>query len=303
MAMPLVQFPEEYDKDISVRIFDGLAEQPNYYMDLFNISVVEDLNTNTTGYSGFGSMGQWPDGEPMPMDEAVSVFDSTITQEFYGMGFAITRKHLPHSMGGYGTGQLRLIQGWADALARGVMQTYNTLGAAIFNNAFSTTYASLGTVALCSASHVTADGSNDRSNILASSALTPANLETVIVLGANNTNYRGLRDPISYSKLVTGPSLRRTVAKILKSEGEMNTANNDANTQRDMFRPVMNPFISSTTAWFLQSETHGLPLLVGLPPQRKRFQDDDTETLVHGIATDFKFGVEFFEGVAGSQGA
>mgnify|MGYP001573483139 CR=1 FL=1 len=295
--MLLTTFPAEYDKDISTRIFDGLGDGSNMpWRQYFNVeSTPGQYTINTTGYSGFGTMGNWYDGEPLPMDEAVHMFDNVLTMAFFGLGFKVSRNHVRY-------GQLRLIQRWADSLPRSLTQKYNTDHASVLNNAFSTTYTSLGSIALISASHTTA-GSSTRSNINASAALTPANLEVLITQGYNRTNYRGLADPITYNKIITGPSLRRTVAKILGSDGEMGTTDNDLNTQKGMFSHVLDPFITSTTAYFLQGPTHGLLSAHGLTPTPKRFIEEPTESLIHGLAADYTYGVEFWEGISGSQGA
>lgn len=297
MAMLLTQFPEEYDRDIQVRIFDGLSDTPAAWREYFNVSATSNYTENTTGYTGFGQFGEWKDGTDLPLDEAVSMFDNTITQTFYGGGFKISRKHVKY-------GQLRLIQGWADRLPRALAQKYAAVHATVLGNAFTTTYTSLGTVALISASH-TATGGATRSNINASAALTPANLEVLIVQGLNNVNYRGLNDPISFTKLIIPPALRRTATKILQSEGEQGTANNDINTQRGMLRIVIEPMLTaySTTAYYLQGETHGLLSLHGQAPTAIRYIEDSSQSLVHGLEADFGVGVEFWEGVAGSQGA
>lgn len=297
MTMTLQQFPEEYNERITVRVFDGLNNVPQIWREYFNISPTEKYQELTTGYSGFGEMGQWQDGTDLPVDEAVSIFDNTLTQVYYGMGFKVTRKHVKY-------GQLRLIQRWADSLSKSVAQKYASIHAAILGNAFTTTYASLGSVALISASH-TSSGGSSRSNILASSALTPANLETLLVQGLNTVNYRGLNDPIYFMKLIIPPALRRTAVKLMGSENEMSTANNDVNTQRGMYRIVVDPLLTdySTTAWYLQGETHGLLSLHGQPPTPKKYVEESSESLVHGVSADFVAGVEFWEGICGSQGA
>lgn len=297
MTMVLTQFPEEYDLDIQTRIFDGLGTTPQMWRDYFNVSETSKYTENTTGYSGFGQMGNWQDGQDLPIDEAVSIFDSTLTQAFYGMGFKVSRKHVKY-------GQLRLIQRWADALARSLAQKYGAMHAAVLGNGFTTTYASLGSVALYSASHTSAGGVS-RSNLNASAALTPANLEVLIVQGLNTLNYRGLNDPVYYTKLVIPPALRRTAMKILQSDGESGTANNDINTQKGMMSIVVEPFLTgySTTAYHLQAPTHGLISLHGQPPQPVKYVEPSSESLVHGLSADFVCGVEFWEGMAGSQGA
>lgn len=296
MSMLLTQFPAEYDADIQTRIFDGLSQVPAIWREYFNVAATDKYIENTTGYSGFTAAPQWKDGSDLPMDEAVHVFDSALTQVFYGLGFKVSPKHVKY-------GQLRLIQRWADSLARSLAQTYGSTHALILNNAFTTTYTSLASVALCSASHTTA-GSATRSNINASAALTPANLEVLITQGLNMVNYRGLNDPVYYNKLIIPPALRRTAVKILQSDKESGINDNDINTQKGMMSIVVEPFLtSSTTAYFVQAPTHGLISLHGQAPTPINYKEESSQSLIHGISADWVAGVEFFEGIAGSQGA
>jgi len=289
-------WPDIFDKDVTERIVDGIGEMPAFWRDYFNVEPTVDLYTQTAGYSGFGRMGAWKDGEDLPLDAPADQFDSKITQEFFGLGFVVSRKMVKY-------GQSRHVARWADALVLSLADLYGYKHALVLNNAFTTTYTSLGTKALIANNHI-ASGSATRSNILASSALTPANLETLIVQGLNMTDYRGKRAMLRYTKLIVPPSLRRTAVKILQSEGESGTTDNDINTQKGMFRPVVDPFLDgSLTHWFLQAENHGMTSLHGMAPTPKRYVSESDEKLVHGLAADFAVGVEYFEGIAGSQGA
>lgn len=298
MSIFLKDFPEAYDLDIETKIFDGLGSTPAPWREYFNVSTGARYVENTTGYSGLGQMGEWKDGQPLPIDEPVSIFDNTITQTFYGMGLKIGRKFRQYNL------NPRLGLQWAGALGRSLASKYAVVHAAVLGNAFTTTYSSLGSVALISASH-TSSGGATRSNINSSAALTPANLEVLIVQGLNQTNYRGLADPQLYTKLIIPPALRRTAVKILESEGEMNTANNDVNTQRGMLRVIIDPFLTSysTTAYYVQGETHGLQSMHGQLPEVLQYDEQATQAAVFGLSADFGVGVEFWEGTAGSQGA
>ena len=292
----LVNFAAMYDNDIITQIFDGLGEAPAPWRSYYNIEETDRYIVSTTGYSGFGAMPQWKDGSDIPLDEPEKIYDNVITQEFYGMGFKASRKLVKY-------GELAKILRWAASLGRSLGQTYGQAHADVLNDAFTTTYASLGTVALASASHGSR-GSATRSNINASAALTPANLEVLVVQGMNQTNYAGLNDPVMYNKLITVPSLRRQAVKIFQSEGESGTANNDINTQKGMMSVVIDPFMSdSTTHYFLQSANHGLRSVHGMLPEDDEYMERSSKSRVYTLEADFQVGVEFWEGMAGSQGA
>lgn len=296
MTQLLVNFAATFDDDIQTRLFDGLGEVPDVWRRYFNVEATSKFVNSTTGYSGFGAMPEWQDGTSLPMDEAVKIFDNVITQVSYGMGFKASRNHAKY-------GDIALILRWAAALGRGLGQTYGSVHADVLNNAFTTTHASLGSVALISASH-TSSGAATRSNINASAALTPANLEVLIVQGMNHQNFRGLNDPIMYNKLITVPAMRRTAVKILQSNGEPFVNDNDINTQQGMFELVIEPFASdSTTHYFLQASTHGLMSLHGQTPRSNSYLEQSSESQVYQLSADFATGVEFWEGMAASQGA
>ena len=292
----LKNFAAMYDDDIETEIFDGLGEVPAAWKEYFNVEPTAKYINPKTLYSGMGSVPEWKDGAPIPMDNPLKIGDGTITQVFYGMAIAAARKLVQY-------GEIAKIKRWAKSLGRSLGQTYGMTHADVLNDAFTTTYAIMGTVALISASH-TASGSATRSNILASTALTPSALETPIVQGMNAVNHRGLNDPIIYNKLITVPSLRRTATKILNSEGEPGTADNDINTQRGMFALLIEPFASdSTTHWFLQAATHGLMSMHGMAPTPDEWMSRSSKSRIYSIEADFAVGVDFFEGMAGSQGA
>lgn len=298
MTIALTDFPDQYNKNIELRIFDAFSSVPAVWRDYFNVRPTENYIEYTAGVSGFSEVGQWRDGQDLPIDEPVDIFDSTLTQVFYGKGFKVTRKNIKY-------GQRRLVEGWATALGRALAQKYASTHVVPLGNAFTTTYASLGNVALISASHVSSGGQT-RSNLLSSQALTPANLETIIVQGLNHTNYRGLNDPLTYTRLIIPPAMRRTAVKLLGSDGEVGTTDNDMNAHRNAMRIIVEPLLTSysTTQWVCQAETHGLISLHGQEAQTKEpYVEQSSESLVHGISADWVCGVEFWEGIAGSQGA
>lgn len=295
MTLLLSAFPDEYNKDIECRVMNGVSKLEMLWKLYFNVEKSDSLTIKTAGFSGFAQAPEWKDGKNLPMDEPVDMFDMTLTMLFYGMGFKVSRKHLKY-------GLLRIIQRWADSLPRSVEQTYGITHANVLNNSFSTTYTQFASQTLCSNSHTTA-GSGTRDNLGATAAMTPATIEALMVLGSSWVNYRGLNDPIRFKKLITCPSMRRTAVKLLQSEGEMSTTDNDINTHKGMFGLVIEPLLSSTTAYWLQSDRHFLYSYHGLTPSPLRYLEDSSQSLVHGIEFDFVVGPEQPDGIVGSPGA
>lgn len=295
MSINTFSWPDIFDKDVTERILDGIGEIPAEWREYFNVAQTDELYTKTARFSGFGRMGRWMDDEDIPLDEPVKISENEIRQIFFGQAFAVTRKMVQY-------GNSRHVLDWAGALVESLADLYGSTHADYLNTGFTTARASLGGQPLFSAAHVSS-GSAVRSNLIAAAALTPANLEIAIVQGLNMTDYRGKRLRVRYTKLITPPSLRMTAAKILQSGGQPWTTDNDINTQKGMFRHIMDPYLdASATHWFLQGERHGLLSLHGMAPTPKRYTVPSNERLVHGLAADFNAGIEMWEGMAGSPG-
>jgi hypothetical protein len=297
--MGLTAFPAAYDKDIFDRVFRGIANTlaaaawRQYFMESFEVL----YTLKTTGYSGFGTVPEWKDGEDLPIDEAEHIWDMTLTALFFGMAFKVTRNHERY-------GNLRNIQQWAASLIDSVEHTYGVIHVAPLDAAFTTNLAVLGTVPLCSASHPTV-GASTRSNLLTpGAAMTNANLAVLRQRASDWVNYRGLNTPVNLNgaKLIFPSDLEDTVDKILGSGNEPGTADNDINTQRGKYRKVMEVRLTSSTAYFIQAGVHGLITNHSMLPRPVRYMENNGN-LVIGVEFHNLNGVERADGIFGCAGA
>ena len=127
---------------------------------------------------------------------------------------------------------------------------------------------------------------------------------TILVQLINWINYRGLNDTIYANKLIVPPALRRIGKKILGSEGEQGTTDNDMNTHKDLgISLLVEPYLTSSTAWFLQGPDHGLLSNFGMYPTAFSYAEDSSRSIVHGVEFDFLVGPEYPDGMAGTSGA
>jgi hypothetical protein len=296
MAMILGAFPAEYDADITTRVMNGISSAPAPWREYCNVDTEEKASISLTNYSGFGQVPQWKDGESLPLDEALKIGDQVLTMVYYGLGFKVTRKHVRY-------GEARTIRSWADSLSRSVSQTYGVTHANLLNNAFTTTHSHFGTKTLCSATHTTAGVGTRANRPSTDTALTPANVEAMIVLALNWVNYRGLNDPFYPTKLVVPPALRRIARKITQSEHEPSTMDNDINVHKGLLQDLVDPFLTSTTAHFLVAAGSGLQSIHGMLPEDITYTQDGERSLVKGVEFDFVTGVAYPDGVVGTSGA
>lgn len=299
--MGISAFPAVYDKDIQTKVFRGMENvlAAAAWRQYFNQSFEKVLTLVTTGYSGFGVVPEWKDGEALPMDEAEKIYDMTLTALFYGMGFKVTRNMLFYD----DAYNRRTVDQWVSALIDSVEHTLGVLHVATLNNAFTTTHTHMSSKTLCSTTHVTA-GATTRSNRGAGAALTVANLETLRQKASKWVNYRGLATPINMAgaKLIHPAELENTTDVILNSVGKPGTTDNDTNFFRAKYVPVTEVRLTSTTAYFLQAQTHHLISNFSKPLSRVRYEEPNGN-LVHGVEFHLLTGIEQPDGIFGDAGA
>ena len=153
--------------------------------------------------------------------------------------------------------------------------------AAIFNNAFDSTYAMYDSVELCG-SHTLDDGTT-LDNDLTPASLDFDNLWTMINHFATSTyNHKGLLIQPKAKWLVTNPINRKLVEKILDADGEPDTVNlnNPNSLANKQITPIYCPFLTSTTAFFLLGEEAKDDFLFW-NVESPRFDEEDDKS-VHG---------------------
>jgi len=294
MTMLLAAFPDEYDLRITERMLDRLASLAMAFEQYADIKGTNEYVSKMDRYSSFGPMGVWPDGEDVPMDAAVKQYDYSLTQVFYGRGFASSRKLRKYHR--FGT-----VQGWADSLVDSAVATMRTKHAYPLVNAFATVTYGDGKV-LCATDHP-GSGAATRSNKLASaSVLSVAAWEAVLLLGARMTDYRGKADPKVYDQCIVGPDQAPKALKLFGSTKEAFTTDNQENIHTGV-TPINETEITSTTAWFGQdSNDRVIKSLFGQEYTPGYYRKNNGDDVFFG-EMDFVVGCTHFESIAGTPGA
>lgn len=106
-------------------------------------------------------------------------------------------------------------------------------------------------------------------NLIASSALTAANLDEVYktMSTTNAVDERGIEITVTPRVLMVGPGLRTTAMQLLESQNLPGSANNDINPNRGLLRMVVNRYLTDDTdAWWMLGDDAGLDVVdSGLP--------------------------------------
>lgn len=219
--------PKIYEKFIEVRPSEYAYEQ-----------LVELIGT--------GLAPQKVQGGPIAFDSITQGTVTTLTNISYGLGLQFTFEEKKDNKYSQAIDRTK-------ALANSMNQTRELNSANLINNMASASYPGGDGVALISASHPTANGT--QSNLI-SGSLSEATLEDANTSAWNQTDSRGLRINSRVERLLVPNALYYTARRILGSPLQVNTAENNMNVLRsdDLIGDIVrNPYFSSTIQWAVQT--------------------------------------------------
>jgi len=183
--------------------------------------------------------------------------------------------------------------------------TKQVKGAAVLNNAFSSTYAGGDGKELCATDHPTLAGTF--SNELATAAdLNETSLEQALIDIAAMTDERGLKIAARGMKLVIPSALQFTAERLLKSKGRTQTADNDINAINNMGAIpegyVVNHYLTDTSKWFVKTDVpNGLKHFTRAPLKTSMEGDFDTGNVRYKARERYVFGFSDPRGIFGSD--
>jgi len=270
---------------------------PTMYTEFMDVMTSKQAFEKTQGITGFPLAAVKEQG-----NEAV------FSQMF--QGFQQEYLHLTYSIGGVVTQEMveddlyNQINQIPRLLAESMRQTEEIVATNIINNAATTTGPD-GTT-LISASHPLVGTGGTQSNQPATASdLTQTTLEQGIIDVKDFRDDQGLRLNIDVEKIITGRSYFFTVRKILETQYETGTGNNDVNIVSNMsIKPVTTNFITDQDAWFLKTNNPSqLKFFRRRPAQIQRDNDFATDNLKIKTSTRFSTGFDDFRCLYGSFGA
>ena len=221
------------------------------------MAVVKNQNTGTT------------------FDSETQGYTHTLTNVAYGLGFQITREERDDNQYSI-VGKRR-----SRALAFSFRQTKETVGANIYNRAFTAAYTGGDGSVLCCTTHATSTGS--QSNHLTTAAdMSEVAVEDLLIQIMLATNSKGLKINLQPQSLVVPPNLAFEACRMYESDKQYDTANNATNAMRKkgVFPKgvKVNNYLTDTDAWFIRTNCPaGLVFLQRVPIEFKQDNDFDTD--------------------------
>lgn len=288
---------------INKNFWDFMDSYPEVWPGIFS------KNTSTMAFekvqqlTGMGLPREITEGGPIQYSDFKEGYQNTFTHVKYGMGFIITREAFDDNV--YGTLGKQRSQG----LAFSMKQNKETIGANIFNRAFTSTYAYGDGKELCATDHPNKNGGTWANEPTTASDLNETALQQAIIDIRNFKTDAGLKISVQPRFLLVPPSTSMFQAeRLFKSTQRVETANNDVNVVKSMnlipegYRVWQ--FLTDSDAWFIITNfPNGFMYFQRRALDFGQENDFDTENAKFKAVERYSFGCSDPRSVYGSPGA
>ena len=277
------------------------TEHPMQWRDLFDSEESSMHREEEVLMPGFGLAPIKTEGGSIAYDTTSQGYTSTYNHVEYGLGFVVTRKAIDDNQ------YERKALGQTRDLAFSFRQTKENVGANVYNRAFNSSYTGGDGKELCATDHPIQGGT--LSNELATPAdLSEAALEDACVQIMGFVNDRGLAISVRPRALIVPRQLVFEAQRILKSQLQSGTSNNDVNALRSLGifpdGAKVNQYLTDADAWFIRTDVkNGMKHFQRISPEFAQDKDFDTDNLKYKGYERYSFGWTDPRAVMASAGA
>ena len=302
MAISRAQLLKELLPGLNALFGLEYARYGEEHKEIYDTETSERSFEEETKLSGFSAAPVKNEGSAIAYDNGQEVFTARYNHETIALGFSLTEEAIEDNL--YDS----LSSRYTKALARAMSYTKQTKAAAVLNNGFDTDYPGGDGQPLFSASHPLVSGGVN-SNIPSTPAdLNETSLEAAVIQIAAYTDERGLLIAAKPRKLIIPPSLMFVATRLLETELQTNTADNNINALKSNGSIpegyAVNHFLTDTDAWFLTTDVpNGLKHFVRTPMATGMDGDFDTGNVRYKARERYSFGYSDALGIYGSEGA
>jgi len=302
MAISRAQLLKELLPGLNALFGLPYARYGEQHKEIYETETSERSFEEETKLSGFSAAPVKNEGSAIAYDNAQEAWTARYNHETIALGFSLTEEAIEDNL--YDSLSAR----YTKALARAMAYTKQVKSAAVLNNGFSASYTGGDGVALFSASHPLVSGGVN-SNIPGTPAdLNETSLEAAVIQIAAWTDERGLLIAAKPKKLVVPPALQFVATRLLETELQTNTADNNINAIKNNGSIpdgyTINNFLTDTNAWFLTTDVpNGMKHFVRSPLAQSMDGDFDTGNVRYKSRERYSFGWSDPLGMYGSAGA
>jgi hypothetical protein len=281
-------------------VFGDYPFYPSQWSELFEVYESDKAVEYETEMRMLGLASIRPEGSPTESDIMGQRVISTYINRYVALQFQITRAAVMDNL--YKTKFPLMVK----ALKKSMAQTKEVLGAAIFNNAFSSSFPGGDGVSLCNTGHPIDTGvyANKPSVDV---DFNEASLESALITTQQFKDQAGLIVMTKAQKLLVSPQGQFVAERVLGSAFRTNTPNNDVSAvYNGSYLPkgwVCNQYLTANNAWFLVTDAvDGLKHFVREKIETDVYTDFQTDNLLAKAVERYSFGWSNPRAVYGSNG-
>jgi len=302
MAISRAQLLKELLPGLNALFGLEYARYGEEHKEIFETETSERSFEEETKLSGFSAAPVKNEGSAIAYDNAQEVFTARYNHETIALGFSLTEEAIEDNL--YDSLSAR----YTKALARAMAYTKQTKAAAVLNNGFDADYPGGDGQPLFSDAHPLVSGGTNSNIPAVATDLNETALENAVIQIAAWTDERGLLIAAKPRKLVIPPSLQFVATRLLETELQVNTADNNINAIKSNGSIpegyTVNHFLTDTDAWFLTTDVpNGLKHFVRTPLAQSMDGDFDTGNVRYKSRERYSFGWSDPLGMYGSVGA
>lgn len=302
MAISRAQLLKELLPGLNALFGLEYARYGEEHKEIFETETSERSFEEETKLSGFSAAPVKNEGSAIAYDNAQEVFTARYNHETIALGFSLTEEAIEDNL--YDSLSAR----YTKALARAMAYTKQTKAAAILNNGFDTDYPGGDGQPLFSDAHPLVSGGTNSNIPSVATDLNETALENAVIQIAAWTDERGLLIAAKPRKLVIPPSLQFVATRLLETELQVDTADNNINAIKSNGSIpegyTINHFLTDTDAWFLTTDVpNGMKHFVRTPLAQSMDGDFDTGNVRYKARERYSFGWSDPLGMYGSVGA
>jgi hypothetical protein len=252
--------------------------------------------------TGFGLAPVKSEGSDLTYDSELEGMTTVYQHIAYALGYIVTYEELRDNL------YEEVSQRRAKANAFSINQTVETVGAFLYNNAFTSTYFTTGDgQSLISTAHTSPAGGTFSNALSPAADLSEASIEDLTIQIMGTQNSRGLYISIQPLSLHVPRQEFYNATRIMKSVLQSGTANNDINalmaTNAFPKGVKMNHYFTAPHAWFIRTNCpNGMSFYWRDRPEFAQDNDFSTKNALAATYMRFSVGCTDPRGIFGSNG-
>jgi phage major head subunit gpT-like protein len=267
----------------------ALARRPKFYDQITKVKTSKKAYEESAYFAGIGLFAEKPEGEQISYDSFIQGPTKRWVNKTFGLGLRISEELIEDSL--YPDVPTEMGE-MSKELGNSASETLEIIIHDMYNNGTATTYHTAGDgLALFSTVHKSLNGGTWSNRSAADGALSASTLRQAFLDFENTLSDRGIQQVQRPKVLLVPPALEYTARELVHSTYTPEDNNNSINAlQSRNLQIITDPFLTSSTAWFLLGDDN--PIITFMRRAPKFANDGDFETGDVKFKGTFRMSVE-----------